>query len=42
MTKLDLALGILTLPPSFALAFVLGAAFCGYGAPARYVIAALS
>jgi uncharacterized protein (DUF2062 family) len=38
VTKFDLILGAITLPPVYAVTFALGAALLGYGAPARFLI----
>ena len=40
VTKFELILGALVLPPIYGLTFALGAALFGFGAPARAIIAA--
>jgi hypothetical protein len=41
VTKFDLILGALVLPPIYGLTFALGAALLGFGAPARFILSML-
>jgi hypothetical protein len=42
ITKAELILGALVLPPIYGLVFAIGAALFGFGAPARAIIAAFA
>ena len=42
VTKFELILGALVLPPIYGLTFAIGAALFGFGAPARAIIAAFA
>jgi hypothetical protein len=42
ITKAELILGALVLPPIYGLVFAIGAALFGFGAPARFILSMLS